>query len=225
MCATSFSGPSAVFLFDLDMTHKEVFEALLDFLLHLIFGPLPSGIIKENEFIEKVAHVRVQGLYALGKKMCEEFLRLLRKRRMVFDSLRKIFTPEKSNLYRPEKEAEFYVHLCDIFPKDLMLQRHGVSLPDLDRQLQCLLIRIERFYANPAKDSQKAAPLSKHLLNLTQLAARREELSQEALEHVLMYKMMVNEYRIALFSPEIRTRMPISEKKLEEQWRSILAMY
>ena len=223
MCATSFSGPSAVFLFDLDMTNKEAFEALLDFLLHLIFTPLPSGIIKENEFIEKVTEVRVQGLYALGKKMCEEFLRLLRKRRMVFDALRKIFTPDKKNLYPPEKEAEFYAHLHDIFPKNLMLQRHGVSFPDLDRQLQCLLIRIERFYANPAKDSQKAAPLSKHLRNLTQLATQREELSKEALGLAAIYKMMVNEYRIALFSPEIKTRIPISEKKLEEQWRATLA--
>ncbi len=223
MCATSFSGPSAVFLFDLEMTHKVAFEALLDFLLHLIFGPLPSGIIKENEFIEKVAEVRMQGLYALGKKMCEEFLRLLRKRRMVFDALRKIFIPDKTNLYHPEKEAEFYAHLRDIFPKDLMLQRHGLSFPDLDRQLQCLLIRIERFYANPAKDSQKAAPLSKHLCNLNQIAAQRDGLSKEAFELAAIYKMMVNEYRIALFSPEIKTRISISEKKLEDQWRATLA--
>jgi ATP-dependent helicase HrpA len=104
-----------------------------------------------------------------------------------------------------------------------MLQRHGVSFPDLDRQLQCLLIRIERFYANPAKDSQKAAPLSKHLCNLTQIAAQRDELSKEAVELAAIYKMMVNEYRIALFSPEIKTRMPISEKKLEEQWQATLA--
>ncbi len=224
MCATTFSGPSAICLLDFDLPHKEVVEALLDFLLYHIFGPLPPGIIEENEFLAKAADVRARGLYALGKKLCEDFLALLRKRRTVFDSLRKIFTPENRNrLYLPEKEAEFHAHLSDIFPKNLFMQRHLVSFSDLDRQLQCLLIRIERFYANPAKDSQKAAPLTKHLRNLAQLTAKREELSKEALECVDIYKTMVNEYRIALFSPELKTRQSISEKKLETQWKLTLA--
>jgi ATP-dependent helicase HrpA len=114
-------------------------------------------------------------------------------------------------------------HLNDIFPKDLLHTRQLISFADLDRQLQCLLIRIERYQANPAKDTQKAAPLAKHLRNLVHLAGKSEELSRETLEYADTYKFMVNEYRIALFSPEIRTRIPISEKKLEEQWRATLA--
>ncbi len=224
MCATAFSGPSATCLFDLDMTHKEAVEALLEFLLSLIFGPLQPGIIEENQFMAKVAEVRAQGLYSLGKKMCDEFLRLLRKRCLISDFLRKIFTTDNKNrLYLPEKEIELFSHLSDIFPKDLLLQRQGVSLSDLDRQLQCLLIRIERFSANPGKDSLKAAALTKHLRNLAQLENKREDLSKEALELADTYKMMVNEYRIALFSPELKTRQPVSEKKLEELWRLALS--
>lgn len=224
MCSTTFSGPSAAGLLDFDMTRQEAVEALLGFLLHLIFGPVPTGIIAERDFLVKVADVRQRGLYASGKKMCEEFLGLLRKRRTVYETLQKIFSRENKNrLYLPEKETEFHAHLSDIFPRDLLRQHRSVSFSDLDRQLQCLLIRIERFYVNPAKDNQKAAPLTKHLHNLAQLAARRDELSQEALELADTYKTMVNEYRIALFAPELRTRQPVSEKKLEEQWRSTLA--
>lgn len=222
-CTTSVSGPSALCLFDLDMPHKEVIEALLYFLLSLIFGPLPAGIIHENEFNAKVAEVKSQGLYASGKNLCEEFLRLLRKRRTIFDTLQKIFTEKTTNLYRPEKKIELNAHLDDIFPKDLILQQFGVSFPDLDRQLQSLAIRIERYYANPGKDSQKAAPLARHLHNLAQIAAQREGLPEEARHQVDIYKMMVNEFRISLFSPEIKTRIQVSEKKLEEQWRSTLA--
>ncbi len=222
MCTTAFSGPSAVFLFDFDMVHKEAVEALLDFLLNLIFGPLPPGIIEEKEFLAKVFDVRQRGLYASGKKLCDEFLGLLRKRRTILEALRKIFTLEKMNrLYPPEKEVEFLTHLSDIFPKDILTQRCAVSFSDLDRQLQCLLIRIERFYVNPSKDSSKAAPLLKHLNNLAQLAAQKEEMSKEALDLAAIYSEMVNEYRIALFSPEIKTRQPVSEKKLEEHWRAV----
>jgi ATP-dependent helicase HrpA len=205
------------------LPHREIVEALLDFLLNLIFGPIPPGIVEENTFIEKVADIRARGLYALGKKMLEDFLGLLRKRRTVFDSLNKIFSQgDRNNLYLPDKKAEFSAHLNDVFPTDLLRKRQPVSFSDLDRQLQSLLIRIERFQANPAKDSLKAAPLAKHLRNLAHLAAKSEDLSKEALEYANTYKMMVNEYRIALFSPEIKTRLPISEKKLEEQWRLTL---
>jgi ATP-dependent helicase HrpA len=223
MCTTAFSGPSAVCLFDFDMTHREAVEALLDFLLNIVFSPIPPGIIEENTFVAKVADMKARGLYAAGKKICEEFLSLLRKRRTVFDTLSKLFSPEnRNNLSLLDKKVELYSHLNDVFPKDVLRRRHPVSFFDLSRQLQCLLIRIERFQANPAKDSLKAAPLAKHLRNLAHLAAKSEDLSKEALENATTYKMMVNEYRIALFSPEIKTRLPISEKKLEEQWRLTL---
>jgi ATP-dependent helicase HrpA len=226
MCTTAFAGPSAVYLLDFDMTRQEVLEALLDFLLHLIFGPVSVGIIEEKEFLAKVADVRERGLYTSGKKICDEFFRLLGKRRTIFETLRKIFTSENNNhFYLPEKEAEFNIHLSDIFPRDLLQQHESTSLPDLDRQLQCLLIRIERFYANPAKDSNKAAPLTNHLRNLAQLTKKKDELSKEAIMLAGTYKMMVNEYRIALFSPEIKTRQSISEKKLEEQWKLVQAKF
>jgi ATP-dependent helicase HrpA len=225
-CVTAFSGPSVACYYDFDMPRKEVVEALLDFLLFRIFSPLPTGIIGENQFMVKVAEVRQKGLYALGQKMCEEFLTLLRKRREVSDFLSKIFPPNNRNsIYSLEKEIEFHAHLNDIFPRNFLLMHDCPSFVDLDRQLQCLLIRLERYYANPTKDTQKAAPLAQHLDNLAQLIERRSELSTEALEHAAMYRAMVNEYRIALFAPEIKTRLSVSEKKLKEQWRSILAEY
>lgn len=225
MCTTAFSGPSAVYLFDLDIPRKEVVDTLLDFLLYRIFGPLPTAMLSEEEFIAKVADIKQRGLYATGKKLLDEFLALLRKRRSVSEALRKIFDPKNKNrLNLPEKEAELSTHLEHIFPKDFLQQRSGGSFVDLDRQLQCLLIRIERVYANPAKDSIKAAPLAKHLRNLAGLEAQRDELSREALESLAIYTAMIGEFRIALFAPEIKTRLSISEKKLDEQWRSTLAL-
>ncbi len=37
----------------------------------------------------------------------------------------------------------------------------------------------------------------------------------EALEQLLHFRDLVNEYRISLFSPELKTREPISPKKLD----------
>jgi ATP-dependent helicase HrpA len=32
---------------------------------------------------------------------------------------------------------------------------------------------------------------------------------------------MIEEYRISLFSPEIKTRIPVSAKRLDLQWQAI----
>ncbi len=225
LCATAFSGPSALDFFNIDLTQKEGLDALLNFLLYQIFGPFPPGIVDVKVFTTKVKEVKKVGMFTLGNKILQDFLSVLRKRRMTVDTLRKIFIAEKKNLYLPAKQEELQKHLDDIFPKELIAQKDLVSFFGLDRQLQCLQIRIERYYAHPAKDSQKAAPLEKHLRNLAHLATINNILAKEGRENANIYKKMVNEYRIALFAPELRAQGAVSEKKLEAQWRLILASY
>jgi ATP-dependent helicase HrpA len=221
---TALSGPSAGWLMDLGMTRKEATEALLDYILQLIFSPLPPGLVGEKEFLGKVDKVRREGLYDLGRKGCEEFMALLRRRRAVAAALGKAFAAEnKKRFFLPDKEEEFFAHLNDIFPRDLLLQPPETSFADLDRQLQSLSVRLERFCINPAKDGVKAAPLDGHLENLQRLLAKRDDLSLEALAEVRRYRAMINEYRIVLFSPELKPREAISAKKLEAQWRMVLA--
>lgn len=149
---------------------------------------------------------------------------LLRKRRAIVDALRKAFAVENKNrFFIPDKEEEFFAHLNDIFPRDLLLQPPEIRFADLDRQLQSLSVRLERFCTNPAKDGLKAEPLIGHLGNLQQLLAKKDALSVEGLAEVRRYRAMINEYRIVLFSPELKPRETISAKKLEAQWRTALA--
>jgi ATP-dependent helicase HrpA len=220
----TLSGPSADWLLDLGMTRKEATEALLDYILQLIFGPLPPGLVSEQEFLGKVDKVRKEGMYSLGSKWCEELTALLSKRRAVADALRKTFAAEnKKRFFLPDREEHFWAHLNDIFPRDLLLQPPATTFADLDRQLQSLSVRLERFCTNPAKDGLKAAPLHGHLENLQRLWVKKDELSVEALAEVRRYRAMINEYRIVLFSPELKPREAISAKKLEAQWRMVLA--
>ena len=226
-CSTTFTGPSAVWLQGLGMTHKEAIDTLLDFLLTRIFGPLSGknvDIVDEETFLATVARVKQEGLYALGRKMAEEFLALLRKRRTVYDTINKIFSStNRSSLVIPERKEAFMAHLNAIFPLDIILGTLPADFDDIDRQLQSLAIRLERFYTNPGKDRQKEEQLLPYLHNLEKLMAKRGELSEEGLAAVFRFREMVNDYRISLFSPEIKTRQPVSTKKLNEQFHSTLA--
>jgi ATP-dependent helicase HrpA len=223
-CATSLSGPSSVWLMDIGKTRQEVVDKLLDFILLSIFGPIPGKIIVEETFYTTVKKIEEQGFYAAGQDICNELMALIRKRRSVEENLRKIFSHKSTKgIFPTDKEADFYSHLGDIFPADIFSTSAPVDLQNIDRQIQCLAMRLERFHANPGKDNQKAEKLKPYLKNLHQLVERKGELSEEALQQLTRFEELVNEYRISLFSPEIKTREPISPKKLDQQWRLTLA--
>jgi hypothetical protein len=64
-----------------------------------------------------------------------------------------------------------------------------------------------------------------HLENLKMLDNSAENLSGEMLEAGKRYRELINEFRIALFSPEIKTAEPVSPAKLNDLWRSIQLRY
>ncbi len=214
LCTTTLSGPSSVWLMNLGKTRKEVVDRLLDVILSSLFGPVAKEIISKETFYTNIKNIENRGLYAAGQQICDEIMALVRKRRNVQDTIRKIFSQDSKKLAFPaEKEAELNAHLNDIFPLNLFTETAPLDLQNIDRQLQGLLVRLERFHANPGKDNQKSAQLSPYLENLYQLMEKREELSGEALERVLRFRDLVNEYRISLFSPEIKTREPSFTQK------------
>ena len=223
LCTTTLSGPSSIWLMNIGKTRKEVIDRLLEFILFTLFGPITGEIIPQDTFLSKVRDIESRGLYAAGQELCQELMALVRKRRTVQDTLHKIFSKGAGKFQFPaDKKADFDSHLNDIFPVDLFSETTIIDLQDIDRQLQGLIIRLERFYANPSKDDQKSAQLLPYLQKLQSLMKKKEILSGEALEQVLYFRYLINEFRISLFSPEIKTREPVSPKKLDEQWNVIL---
>lgn len=223
-CGDIFSGPTAASFFLGKKTRKDIVDTLLPFVLVQMYGPLPASIPGEEEFQNRVAELRRRGFFRWGSQLCEDFAALARKRQTVSLALDKAL-PERGagHAYLTAKRAEVLEHLTDIFPRDLPLELAPVDFAELDRGLSCLLIRIDRFLSHPAKDDGKAAPLAKHLERLRGVAKSGDELPAEARKELARYRAMVNDYRIALFAPELKTRQPISEKKLEAQWQLVMA--
>ncbi len=224
LCTTTLSGPSAIWLMRIGKTRKEVIDKLLDVILIALFGPVPGKIIAAETFAQTVKEIELRGFYAAGQDICQQIMTLVRMRRTVQDTLQKIFMQQSKNLLFPAgKKADFEKHLDDIFPVDLFLEPAPIDFQNINRQLQSLLIRMERFQANPGKDRQKAEQLEPYLHKAHQLLVKKDALSEEALEQVTRFKELINEYRISLFSPELKTREPVSPKKLDQQWSVTLA--
>lgn len=236
LCSTTISGPSSVWLMNLGNSRKEVIDTFLTFILSQLFGPLAGTIVSEAEFSSKIQEMKKRGLYAAGQDMCNSLMSLVRKRRDIQQTIERICSPAKNSRQdQGGKGAELREHLEDIFPMELFknpanstyptkstFQCRKIDLINLERQLQCLHIRLDRFQGNPPKDSQKAKQLQPYLQKLYEIKRKEGKLSESALEQLDLFEALVNEYRISLFSPELKTRQPVSPKKLDQQWSATL---
>ena len=89
------------------------------------------------------------------------------------------------------------------------------------RYCKALQIRIERAYVSPEKDKIKAEQLAPHADKLKKLKPR--DPSPACLELLQEYRNMLEEYKISLFAQEMKTRFPVSAKRLEKKWQEILS--
>ncbi|MGE5842488.1 MAG: DUF3418 domain-containing protein, partial [Deltaproteobacteria bacterium] len=95
----------------------------------------------------------------------------------------------------------------------------------LPRYLKALEIRAERGAHDPEKDKVKEGQLQEFA---DALRTMRESLgpsvSSEKKEAIEKFGWMVEEFRVSLFAQELKTRFPVSKKKLDEARREIERM-
>lgn len=91
---------------------------------------------------------------------------------------------------------------------------------EIPRFLDALIIRIERFSQNINRDNAQNDVIEYHLANLEsarQFFAKRDE-SPLILEE---YRWMIEEMAVSFFAQPMRTKITVSEKRLEKQWSEI----
>jgi len=223
MCKTTLSGPSTLWLFENGLNTRQLVNALIDFIMRSLLGKQSGKIEPLSVFNEKIAKVKSEGLYKNGAVICNNLMALLRKRREVRDTINKVFSESgRGKFFSKEKHILFDQLIEEVIAPDFIFSGVNTDIEIIHRRLQSLSIRLERFSINPGKDALKEKQLLPHLENLRQLAKNETELPVETLEMFEKYRQMVAEFRILIFSPEIKTRPPVSAKKLQQQWQAIV---
>ncbi|MDR0477816.1 MAG: ATP-dependent RNA helicase HrpA [Desulfobulbaceae bacterium] len=218
--ATAFSGPSVLALLPEATDSPALLEKLLFRLLITIF-PCDGGIPDEKTFSANVARVKEAGFFALDRDLGDRLAAALRLRREI---AMKTATLSGKGAFMANKRAMFDQLLSDIAPPDIFSREEPLDITRIERQLKSLAVRLERFLLNPAKDEEKARQLAPFLplaaklaANLTATSGRPDggrDWPAEAKELAASYLAMTDEFRIALFSPEMKTLMPVSAKRL-----------
>ncbi len=221
-CKAAVAGHSASWIsLGMQATAAEIKNMLanciLDGLFHTSSGELPDREQVENT----VSELKQIGILKASYKYLEQILDLLATRRQVQITLTQCTQrTAQSKSYDKNRFDEYQGLLKKLLPHNFLTTIQLNEITDKKRYLQALALRIERAEYSPLKDSQKARRLQPVLNRLLQLN-EREKLSIPCRKEIALYRRMVEEFRVSIFASELGTAFPVSEKRLEQQWKKL----
>jgi ATP-dependent helicase HrpA len=199
-------------------TQENFNRRLLLAILTELFGTRQGRIPSREQFTERVARIKAQGLYAPGQRILENIRGALQERRQTLAHILHFEQlagggQERFALYRRQVEQILPSSFLDDFEKEW--------LPAAIRYFKCLRLRVERGHAAPAKEMAKSALVLPHEQRLHDFIARGADRQPECKQLIAEYRQMIEEFKISLFAQELKTIFPISEKRLEEKWQEV----
>ncbi|MFT6956710.1 MAG: ATP-dependent helicase HrpA [Halieaceae bacterium] len=122
----------------------------------------------------------------------------------------------------PDSRADIGRQLQGLLRPEFLRDTPAAWLSQYPRYLKALRIRIERLSGQYAKDQQYLAMLAALEEPMLQALKLRPDLIQASPE-AAHYRWGIEEFRVSLFAQNLGTRMPVSQKRLQEQWQLVAA--
>ncbi|MEN6440265.1 MAG: ATP-dependent RNA helicase HrpA [Syntrophobacter sp.] len=198
-------------------TPREASATLYDYILRDIFElhlPQPPD---RSRFLSIVERLRGH-IGTLGGRIFAEVMEVVAERHetcAVIDRYRRMARGNGAVLERLSAIAEETAFLV---PPDFLKHGGERRLRLLTRFLKALRIRAERAYVSPEKDyskEQQIAPILARFREVESVTLARP--AEEAGAFQEEVSRMIEEFKISLFAPEIKTLFPISAKRIEKK--------
>ncbi len=108
----------------------------------------------------------------------------------------------------------------NLLPKGLLLTIPMDRFAHFPRYLRGIQVRLERLPNDPRRDADKAAQVVPAWQSFTQ---RRDTLLSRGVpeEELESFRWLVEELRVCLFAPELKSPLPVSPQKVAERWKSL----
>lgn len=217
-CKAAITGHSASWLsLGLSKQAAEIQLMLLDFILMDIFDIHTGQLPDRKGFAQVVAQVKKKGLVRSGLDRLHHLLKLLSRRRTVQSIIAEGLSRKVPG---GTKFKEFAEHLNILLPDTFLTEKTYAELTETERYLKGLEIRIERALHSPVKDDRKAEQVNKASSRLTGLPEIIPN-SPACCRLLAEYRMLIEEFRVSVFAPELGTAVPVSEKRLQKKWQEV----
>ncbi|MCX6561156.1 MAG: ATP-dependent RNA helicase HrpA [Candidatus Aminicenantes bacterium] len=194
---------------------KALLEKLKEDVLRV---PIRSGV-ELRAYSDKV----VRALFEKGQALlrsAEAVLEAYRKARTAVDAI-PASNPSSKTLCA--LQDEFKSELESLAPKDLFASLSGERLARIPGYLEALAVRAGRVKVDPEKDRKKAAQVEPFLKALRALEAKAAKGSAAFKAGVEEFRWLIEEFKVAVFAPEVKAAVTVSPKRLSEKVREIEA--
>lgn len=127
---------------------------------------------------------------------------------------------KKPSLSQLDTVSDIQGQLNYLFPKKFIAMVDREWLQQYPRYLIAINKRFDKSKSNATRDRQSRIGFSRlwdeYLKRKESLA--KQHIESEQLDH---YRWMLEEYRVSLFAQELKTRFPVSEKRLKAYWNEL----
>ncbi len=141
--------------------------------------------------------------------------------RLIDETLREAEALEATIEKAPKLAAEdLRTQLTQLISAGFPSDADSGQVREYPRYLKAMRTRLDRLRNNPVKDHEKAkkvAPFQERYMKLV-THPKPPPYNEEALQ---TFRWMLEEFRVSLFAQELGTKRPVSEKRLEQQWKIV----
>ena len=118
----------------------------------------------------------------------------------------------------PETTADCAQQLQRLVPKRFLALTPWTQLQHYARYLKAIVLRLEKWRADPARDGAKLLELKPQEQRYWRLVAERKGAVDD---RMLEFRWLLEELRVSFFAQELRTPQPVSVKRLDKAWTQL----
>ncbi len=188
--------------------NKPLADALAERVLRECFLPEEQALPRSQaDFVELIERHRAE-LNDVVSRLANTMLSLFTEWRAVRQDITRMTTP----VFKPAI-ADIEAQLQDLLPDNFLQATGQPWFGHLPRYVKAIKRRVERLSGNVARDTQLMQQVQPYWKGYQQLLTRKS-LQQSELHKL---KWMIEEFRVSLFAQELKTAVPVSGKRLDEQ--------
>ncbi|MFS2080018.1 ATP-dependent RNA helicase HrpA [Telluria sp. Tellsp99] len=128
--------------------------------------------------------------------------------------------PKRLQGLPPAVASDMQAQLQGLVHKRFIAETEYSQLAHFPRYLKAMNVRLEKLRGNPARDAQLMAEWQ------TAATQFQRTVKNQPLKNLdprmIEFRWMLEELRVSLFAQELRTPMPVSSKRLQKVWESML---
>ncbi len=118
----------------------------------------------------------------------------------------------------PEATADCAQQLQRLLPKRFLALTPWPQLQHYARYLKAIVLRLEKWRADPARDAVKLLEFKPQEQRYWRLVAERKGAVDD---RMLEFRWLLEELRVSFFAQELRTPQPVSVKRLDKAWAQL----